>query len=221
MNGPTDLESSGAPAPLFGLILAGGQSSRMEQDKSSLHYHGMSQRDYCFELLSGITEGVYLSCRPDQLLAFADFKGHLLADRIQGLGPAGGILTAQKHSPHAAWLVVACDLPYLLESDLKALIAERDLNKCATALASSDNGLPEPLAAIWEPKSHSVILDFVSRNITCPRKILINTQTKCVAPLHSVAVANVNTPAEASLARQTLESQKPNVAPRACKETNA
>jgi len=38
-----------APAPIYGLILAGGSSSRMHRDKAALQYHGRSQLDRVFD----------------------------------------------------------------------------------------------------------------------------------------------------------------------------
>jgi len=35
--------------PLFGLILAGGMSKRMQRDKAALAYHGRTQLEWAFD----------------------------------------------------------------------------------------------------------------------------------------------------------------------------
>ncbi len=49
-----------------GLILAGGKSQRMGQDKGLLTYHGKTQIDYCFEILSEYVDEVFISSRKNQ-----------------------------------------------------------------------------------------------------------------------------------------------------------
>ena len=53
------------------------------------------------------------------------------------MGAAAGILTAMEAHPEAAWLVTACDLPFLGAPTLAALVAGRDLLRIATAYRSA------------------------------------------------------------------------------------
>ena len=55
---------------LNGLVLAGGKSQRMGEDKGQINYHGKPQREYLYDLLNGFTESTYMSCRPDQVSEF-------------------------------------------------------------------------------------------------------------------------------------------------------
>ena len=52
---------------LYGLVLAGGLSSRMNKDKSTLDYHGKSQVEYCFDLLSLSCKMTTNNCKPTKL----------------------------------------------------------------------------------------------------------------------------------------------------------
>ena len=54
---------------------------------------------------------------------------------------------------HAYWLVLACDLPFLDAETLRHLLRSRVVARAATAYRSSYDGLPEPLCAIWEPRT--------------------------------------------------------------------
>ena len=46
---------------LHGLVVCGGQSTRMGMDKSQLQYHGVPQREWLYELLQPLCEDVYIS----------------------------------------------------------------------------------------------------------------------------------------------------------------
>ena len=51
-------------APLYGLVLAGGRSTRMGQDKAALAYHGKSQLDWAMDLIRPFVEqGVRIRAR--------------------------------------------------------------------------------------------------------------------------------------------------------------
>lgn len=185
-------------APLLGLLLVGGQSTRMGRDKWALEYHGRSQLAHAAALLAEVTDGVFISARPGQTLP--DTGHPVFVDRIEGRGPLGGIATAQLEKPAAAWLVIAVDLPHLTRDALRQLIEARDPYKIATAY-TGEEGLPEPLCAIYEPKSAARLLQGVGFGLSCPRKVLLNAAIKLVAPADAQVVANANTPADYEAAR--------------------
>ncbi len=189
--------------PLRGLVLAGGQSQRMQTDKGQLRYHGAEQREHAARLLAGVCTDVHVSCRPDQV---AELPTSLqpLPDRFLGLGPLGGILSALQTDPNAAWLVVACDLPFLTEATLEHLVQHRNGAKVATAFQSPENEFPEPLITIWEPRSYGVLLRFLALGYSCPRKALINSDVELLSAPDPRELRNINTPAEAAQARQEL-----------------
>ncbi|MCB2378477.1 NTP transferase domain-containing protein [Hymenobacter sp. BT635] len=192
--------------PLRGLVLAGGQSQRMQTDKGRLRYHGLEQREYAARLLATVCTDVHVSCRPDQL---AELPAGLtpLPDRFLDLGPMGGILSAFQLDPNAAWLVVACDLPFLSEATLRHLMAHRNGAKMATAFQSPENEFPEPLITIWEPRGYGTLLRFLGLGYSCPRKALINSDIELLVAPDPTELRNVNTPEEAAVARQELEKQ--------------
>src|SRR5690606_18465461 len=118
-------------SPINGLVLAGGKSQRMEKDKGGLIYYDKNQREHVMGLIQPFCSQVFLSCNTEQKLLFKNTYP-IIEDSFLGLGPMGGILSAFRQDPNAAWLTVACDLPYLSESTLKYLIAHRNPSKVAT-----------------------------------------------------------------------------------------
>jgi molybdopterin-guanine dinucleotide biosynthesis protein A len=178
--------------PLYGLVLAGGKSERMQSDKAMLRYHEEAQYLHTLHLLKPYCECVWVSCRAEQVEQFAT-EATPLPDTFTGLGPMGGILSAFREAPNAAWLVLACDLPLLSLQTLQHLNQHRDTTKVATTFRSPHDEFPEPLITIWEPRAYSVLLHFLSLGYSCPRKALINSDVNILeAPLpHELTNANL------------------------------
>jgi molybdopterin-guanine dinucleotide biosynthesis protein A len=193
-----------AEAPLFGLVLAGGASTRMQRDKAALEYHGQSQLHWTFQLLSHVCAATFVSVRPDQREEPTRAGLPQIVDRQPGIGPIAGISAALQAHPKAAWLVVACDLPFLSEQVLRHLIEHRDPRKLATAFKSSHDGLPEPLCAIWEPAAREPVLEFIAAGKVCPRKFLINADVLLLELPDARALDNVNTADEYQATLATL-----------------
>ncbi|GEO02643.1 hypothetical protein AAE02nite_03070 [Adhaeribacter aerolatus] len=177
--------------PLHGLVLAGGKSTRMQQDKGLLQYHGLDQRTHVHQLLSKYCTEVYVSCNATQVSEVAG-KLPYLEDKFLNLGPKGGILTALQSNPNAAWLTVACDLPFLTTDTLEYLVQHRDSTKMATAFYDTEGKFPEPLLTIWEPRSYAQLLQFLSLGYSCPRKALINSDVKLLTIPNVGELRNVN-----------------------------
>jgi len=191
---------------LNGLVLAGGKSQRMGSPKDKMNWHGKEQRYYAADLLASFCDQVFISCRQDQLENF-DPNYNALTDTFLNMGPFGGILSALRSQRDAAWLVVACDLPLLDEKSLEFLIENRNIEKAATTYESPFDGLPEPLITIWEPKSYPLLLNFLGSGITCPRKVLINSDTLILKPGNPDSLMNVNTPEDKERAQEILRKQ--------------
>ncbi|MCC3159809.1 NTP transferase domain-containing protein [Hymenobacter sp. 15J16-1T3B] len=193
--------------PLRGLVLTGGRSQRMHEDKSLLRYHGLEQRAHAAALLAPFCEDVLISCRPEQAAGLPTGL-QPLPDQFLDLGPLSGLLSAFRHDPNAAWLVVACDLPFLTEQTLHYLVEHRRPGRMATALQSPDNEFPEPLITIWEPRSYPLLLQMLALGYSCPRKTLINADIELLPAPAPLELRNVNTPAERDAARQALAPRR-------------
>jgi molybdopterin-guanine dinucleotide biosynthesis protein A len=191
-------------AKIYGLVLSGGKSTRMGEDKGLIPYHGIPQRDHLYQLLNQVCDTTYLSVREDQKEEIAA-EVNTIVDKNEYRGPYNGLLSAHKTFPDVAWLVLACDLPLIDRESLKDLINARDVTKMATAFADAENPLPEPLCALWEPKALSTSLSYLEEgNGTCPRKFLINNEVKLVFPKRKEVLLNANSKLEYETALEKL-----------------
>ena len=187
-------------APLSALVLIGGKSTRMGEDKSQLNYHGLSQKEYVKKILSPHVDKVYISD------AKGDGKSEdLIVDTFTGLGPFGGILSTFREHPETAFLVLACDLPLVNEEAIQYLISKRNPAKLATAFLNPQTGFADPLFTIWEPKSYMIQLQFLAQGYACPRKVLINSDVELLELPNENWLRNANTPEErAAIVKELL-----------------
>ena len=180
---------------IFGLILAGGHSRRMGQDKALLEFHGKPQIEHVYDLLQGFCNKVFLSIRTDQK-SYKNFPSVDDSNEFSNHGPLGGILSAMKEYPEASWLIVACDLPFITKETIQTLVSHRDSEKQATAFISTSDALPEPLCAIWEGHGFAAFQKLFNERIHCPRKVLIKSNTHLLEQNNSHWLDNINTPQE-------------------------
>jgi molybdopterin-guanine dinucleotide biosynthesis protein A len=118
---------------LYGLVLAGGHSRRMRRDKASLPYAGTPQLARALQLLEPLVGRCFVSVRADQLSDPQRAAHNTIADIKPDLGPISGIHAALHAYPDRAWLILACDLPFLDAATLQRLIARRAPARLATA----------------------------------------------------------------------------------------
>lgn len=181
---------------IYGLVLAGGQSTRMGKDKGLIPYHGMPQREYLYHLLSRVCDKTYVSIRPEQQNDLPD-DIETVVDENRYKGPYNGLLSAHRKYSKVAWLVLACDLPLIDLQSLQELIAARDPNMMATSFAQKEDPLPEPLCAVWEPRAFETSIAYLEGGKgTCPRKFLINNEVKLVFPRDPKVLLNANSEEE-------------------------
>jgi molybdenum cofactor guanylyltransferase len=195
--------------PIYGLILAGGASKRMLRDKAALKFQGKTQLDRAFELLSRYLPRVFVSVRADQTSDPTRAHLPMIVDSVDGAGPIVGIRSALAAHPEVAWLVLACDLPFLSDTAIEELLRRRDPSALATAYKSAHDGLPEPLCAIWQPASASPLAEYQAAGGHCPRKFLIRHGAHLIDLPDPRALDNVNTPEEYSQAVAALEILAP------------
>ena len=191
-------------SPVYGLVLAGGESRRMGRDKALLVRDGQSQLAHIAALLEGVTERVFVSTRSDQQDDAERSRFAQVVDRYENIGPIAGILSALEEHPAADWLIVACDLPNIDQTTLKYLLDNSSELQPFTAFRSSHDGLPEPLCALYRAGSDSVLREFIDDGIVCPRKVLIRSDTLLLEQPDPASLDNVNTPDD--LERSVLEA---------------
>lgn len=130
----------------LGVVLAGGLSSRMGQDKSQLSRQKLSHQNKAVN--SSVRAEISMLDFSKQLLADAGIKdivisgdNHQIPDRVAQAGPVGGIYSVLTHYPEhlqpKALLILPVDLPFMTASALAELRLKGELSNQATFFSDS------------------------------------------------------------------------------------
>lgn len=177
----------------------------MGSDKALLSVNGESQLSRGVALLERHLSKVFVSTRPAQHDDAERKRYPQIVDRYEDLGPVAGVLSALETHPEVAWLVIACDLPHLDDAAIGDLLNAYDPAAPFTAYASSDNGLPEPLCAIYSPAARTVVSTFVAEGIRCPRKMMLRAEATLLEQRNPQSLDNMNTPEDLALSPLEIE----------------
>jgi len=205
---PTSL---GQPV-LRGLVLAGGRSVRMGEDKAGLLIGGRTLLGRTVELLRPLVTSVHVAIRADQATDLLRRQFALLID-VPGVGgPAAALAAAWHQDPASAWLVLACDMPAVGPDVLETLVASRDPGRGGTAWRGSDDDRPEPLCAIWEPATLARLAAVAAEpgsGHPSPRAVLAAADPLLLKPARPAALISVNTPADLHRYLEETHGHKP------------
>lgn len=176
-----------------GFVLVGGASTRMGKDKALLPLGGGTLAQHIAMVVAQAAGNVMLIGQPERY-------GHLghpvVADLRPGHGPLSGIETALSLEL-AEWnLIVACDLPQVSARLFTELIHAAESSNSLCVLPLSSDGLPQPLAAVWNIRALASVRSALDQGI---RKVTDAIQKNEVLfwSLPDCSVfENVNTPEE-------------------------
>ncbi|MDX1643410.1 MAG: molybdenum cofactor guanylyltransferase [Thermoanaerobaculia bacterium] len=194
------------PSEIVGVVLAGGRSSRFGSDKSEAELAGKTLAHRAAELLASATRRVLV----------ADGGRGLLVEYPSipdgpGEGPAAGILGAARLSPGASILALACDLPLVPESLLRALARSGE----GDWIVPRWNGRLEPLCALYRPPALEALAGNVAREIVAPHRLIahpalrirfLDGQTLAAHGAPQEIFANINRPEDLERITRLLES---------------
>lgn len=140
-------------AKLLGVVLCGGQSSRMGRDKSDLtHVSGTSFLRFSIERLLTICDAVAVSTSPAAASSLPPSVMRI-EDPIAHRGPIVGVATCvafARQNGYAGCLCTPVDMPDLIPEDLRRLrdAWQHSLDRAVCAI-DSNSGRLEPLVAIF------------------------------------------------------------------------
>ena len=179
---------------IVAVVMAGGRSKRMGQDKGLIEYKDKAQRYYMADMLKTIFENVAISVPFDFKLSEKNNYIYI-KDIVSDLGPLGGLHSIFRKYPNKSVLVIATDMPDVDVEHIINLLKKRDTNSIATCY-KNDDGFIEPLFAIWENTVSKKIEKLVNENKLSMRMILKNNNAKVISTLNNNALLNINTTEE-------------------------
>ncbi len=191
-------------APLVGVVLAGGLSSRLGHDKALVRLDGgtVDLLAQSVRLLAEVTPAVYVVGRVQE-------EYNCIADILPGHGPVGGIATVLSQHPGSACLVLSCDLPFMEKKVLDHLVearAERPPNTWMTAYYQQETGHVEALVAIYEPGAYPYFAECLEQKLLKISRVVPKENQFLIPYLaaDSLPFFNINYPADLEVARRMM-----------------
>ncbi len=195
------------------IILAGGRSSRLGQDKSALIIAGETLLQRTINLLGQLGGEIVLVLAPEQSPPLLDNspKVTLATDKEFGKGPLVGIYSGLKASKETYNLVVACDMPFLNVNLLKYMMG---LVNGFDVVIPRTNGEIEPLHAIYSQRCLGVIAEMIAENDLKVRNLLDKVKSRYVEvgeidrfDPHHMSWFNINTPNDLKKAERIINRE--------------
>ena len=189
---------------LYGLVLMGGKSERMGEDKSKLVYHKqLSQMENIYNLLNDYCSKTFLSI--NQSKEKESFPYQTLVDLEENKGPISGILSAFHFKNDVAWLVCPIDMPFVSKETIDYLLKNRKVEKDCTCFLNSEIQAPDPLLAIYEPTIYTQLIQAKKQGHRCPKKSILSSNHHMILPLEEKWLFNANTPEQFDKAKNQIK----------------
>jgi molybdenum cofactor guanylyltransferase len=194
---------------LYGLVLAGGKSSRMGEDKGLLVYRDRPQREWLADLLAPVCDAVYISINAGQARSGGLRHAVVIDDERFDASPIGALLSADALYPGVSWLLLSCDLAYFDGHCLSQLIAARNPDAAAVAYRIAELDQPHPMAAIYEAALMARLPDLYASGERSLRQVLVQAGARMIDAPEADCVRSVDTPEELHRARARLAAKWP------------
>lgn len=170
-----------------GLVLSGGESTRMGEDKSMICYHGVPQYEYVYRLLEPYCENVYISSKNKSIYPFPTIYDHV--DFID-LGPLSGLLSAIKTHP-TDWIIIAIDYPQISKTEIEQLIHSN--HSLASVFFNAKSGYYEPTLGFYRKEIGDILIKQKHNGL---QNILRELNAEKIYPQNNAIIKSIDTPVE-------------------------
>ena len=187
------------------IILAGGQSSRMKQDKNTLSISGRPMIEHIRDQLRPNFSDIIISANEQQDLKFLNSR--VVIDKAQDRGPLMGIACGLEESESDINLITACDHP-----DIDMALARRMIRAAHDydIVVPRYNGVLEPLFGVYRKSALNPAKDLLDTGQYRVRELFTRCHTLYMDIDTTPPPSNINTPAEyEEYVTTTSRKQKP------------
>ncbi|MBN2349079.1 MAG: molybdenum cofactor guanylyltransferase [Bacteroidales bacterium] len=164
---------------LTGIIIAGGKSSRVGEDKGLKTFKGKKMVEYPLQLLTHLCDEILISSNN---INYGQFGYPVIPDSVADIGPAGGLYSALLHTHNDYNIVLSCDMPFIKPGLLELLLNVKE--DYAIIIPFTEYSGYEPLCALY----HIDVLPVLEKSIQTGDYKLQNLITK--VPSKSILLDN-------------------------------
>lgn len=200
--------SPAASLSCLGLVLAGGQSSRMGTDKAKLEHP--TPNSFTKQTMAEFSRQLLLTAGAQEVVLSGENIDGIKDDYPLG-GPLSGILTIIQRYQPSALLITPVDMPYMEAKALAKLKQIGELGHCAAYFDNSHLPLYLPVNdLIIDVLSHQFNSEQFKQTGKGPsfKQIIKMANGKSVSCSNPRLLINTNTPGEWQRACQELSAEK-------------
>ncbi|MCE2962291.1 MAG: molybdenum cofactor guanylyltransferase [Chitinophagales bacterium] len=170
-----------------GLVLAGGQSTRMGKDKALIDYHGQPQFLHIYKLLENYCDQVFISSKENKY----SLPTLIDSPELEALGPIAGIISAFEYEDND-WLVIAIDYPLFSKEHILKLIEPTDT--LANVYFNPVTGFFEPFLALYKQTFKETLMSEISTGTNSLQTILRKSLVTKVIPKNLEVIKSIDYP---------------------------
>lgn len=169
----------------------------MGRDKALLPWNDTTLLEHSVSKLRSLVSDILIVADIPEKYNFQDCR--VIADILPGIGPVGGILTGLTVLGEGSYIVIPCDMPFILP-ELLAYMLELASPEY-DAVVPFPNGRAEPLCAVYNYSSLPLLLQFVDTGGRAAHKALKHLHVHRIESAELLRIdpslksfANLNTP---------------------------
>ncbi len=204
--------------PVTGVILAGGKSRRMGQNKALLQLGDEPIIGHVIRRMRLVTDELLLITNNHAEYTHLGLPMH--SDRVPDAGALGGIYTGLMHASHEVILCVACDSPFLQPKLLTYLVSVLGEDDAVMPYTQSSRQTPlcrniilQTLCAVYAKKCLPIIESMLQESELRVHALQERAHIQCIPPEvwqqfdpEGMSFFNINTPDDFERAKK-LDSQ--------------
>ncbi|KGX88017.1 molybdenum cofactor guanylyltransferase [Pontibacillus litoralis] len=178
------------------LLLAGGASRRMGENKALLSIDGIPMIQRVVKELELVTKNICIATNEPECYSWLDYP--IITDRFLGFGPLAALESGFFHSEEEWMIVSACDTPFIKREVYDEL---QKRSSSFQAVVPTFQGRIHPLSGMYHCSCYSTILALLKREKLRMKDLLQKVSTLYVPVDHIHAIPfveehfiNLNTP---------------------------
>lgn len=168
-----------------GLVLAGGNSTRMGSDKSLIAYHGIPQYLHVYRMLEKYCDHVFISAKENK------FSLPTIVDlpKYEHIGPINGILSAFDYEV-TDWMVVAIDYPLFSDEHILKLIEPAET--IANVYFNPETSFFEPFLALYRQDFKEILVSEIDSGTHSLQTILRKNPITKIVPQNLEVIKSID-----------------------------
>lgn len=160
-----------------GIVLAGGSSRRMGENKAMLELGGRTSLQLAAESVSKVCDELVIASSDRHVERLLDLSPVWVPDPPGAAGPLAGLAAGLSVASHPIVVVVACDMPFLNEALLRHLLSSAVDCDAVVPLA----GIPQALHAAYSRDCLSTVQTLLRLGARSMRDLLSRLRVRYIA----------------------------------------